>query len=79
MTWARQLSLTHAFPDDLRELYLGFGIDLAAYNGDESWELPIPARIVVEATGVIRDIDADPDYTHRPEPAATLEVLRGLR
>ena len=26
-----------------------------------------------------RSIEADPDYTRRPEPEDTLEVLRGLR
>ena len=65
-------------PDDLREVYLGFGIDLAAHNGDDSWELPLPARIVIDAGGVIRGIAAHPDYTQRPEPEATLEVLRTL-
>jgi hypothetical protein len=24
-------------------------------------------------------VDADPDYTRRPEPSATLEVLRALK
>ena len=51
---------------------------LPSYNGDDSWELPIPARIVVDGGGVIRDLQADPDYKVRPEPEATLDVLRGL-
>ena len=76
--WARQLGLVHALPDDLRKLYAGFGIVLPEFNGDESWELPLPARIVIDGSGVIRSIDADPDYTVRPEPEATLEALRGL-
>ena len=70
--------MTFALPADLREVYLAFGIDLEASNGDDSWELPLPARIVVDTTGKIRSIDADPDYTRRPEPSATLEVLRSL-
>ena len=40
--------------------------------------LPLATRIVVDAQGVIRSFDADVDYTLRPEPEATLEVLRGL-
>lgn len=52
---------------------------LPEYNGDGSWELPVPARLVVDAGGVIRSADADPDYTRRPEPEATLDVLRRLR
>ena len=68
----------YSLPEDLRAIYRGFGIDLPAFNGDESWELPLPARIVVDRGGAIRSIDADPDYTHRPEPQATLEVLKSL-
>ena len=73
--YAKQLSLAWGFPDDLRELHVAFGISLPDFNGDDSWELPLPARIVVDAGGVIRSIDADPDYTRRPEPEATLQVL----
>lgn len=55
-----------------------FGISLPDHNGDESWELPLPTRLVVDAEGVIRSVDADPDYTIRPEPEASLELVRGL-
>ncbi len=77
--WTRKLSLVFSLPDNLRDIYQGFGIDLPAYNGDDSWELPVPARIIVDGSGIIRGIDADPDYTRRPEPDATLEILRGMR
>ena len=76
--YARQLSLAYALPTDLREVYRKFGIVLPDYNGDDSWELPIPARLVIDPAGVIRSIEADPDYTRRPEPEATLAVLSSL-
>jgi peroxiredoxin len=76
--YARQLSLVFALPEDLRRVYRGFGIVLPEFNGDDSWELPIPARLVIDAGGVIRNLEANPDYTRRPEPEATLEVLRSL-
>ena len=76
--WSRALGLVFELPDDLREIYLGFGIDLAEYHAAPMWELPLPARIVVDAGGAIRSLEADPDYTRRPEVDATLEVLRGL-
>jgi peroxiredoxin len=38
----------------------------------------MPARYVIDRDGVIRDAQVDPDYTRRPEPAATLAVLRAL-
>jgi hypothetical protein len=28
--------------------------------------------------GIVRSVDADPDYTRRPEPETTLEVVRDL-
>ena len=77
-TVAAQYGLTYPFSEGFRELFLGFGIDLAQYNGDDSWVLPIPARFIVDSGGIIRYAEADPDYMVRPEPADTLEALRGL-
>jgi peroxiredoxin len=76
--YARSLQLVYTFSDELAELYKGFGIDLPANHGTETWEVPLATRMVVDRDGTIVAIDADPDYTIRPEPEATLEVLRGL-
>jgi peroxiredoxin len=76
---AEAYGLAFTLPDDLREIYLKLGIDLARGNGDGTWRLPIPARLVVDGRGVIRAVDADPDYTRRSEPARTVEILEGLR
>ena len=75
---AEAYGLAFTLPDDLREIYVKFGIDLAKGNGDGTWRLPMPARFVIDRSGVIRAMDADPDYTRRPEPAATVEILRKL-
>ncbi len=74
-----QYGLVFTLPEDLRAIYLKFGIDLANGNGDGTWQLPIPGRFVIDRAGVIRAADADPDYTRRPEPAKTVEVLQALR
>jgi len=76
---AEQYGLVFTLPDPVRELYVKFGIDLAKGNGDGTWRLPVPARFVIDRAGIIRAVDADPDYTRRPEPAQTVEVLRSLR
>lgn len=75
---AEQYGLVFTLPEDLQAIYARLGIDLAAGNGDGTWRLPIPARFVIDRSGIIRAVDADPDYTRRPEPACTIEVLRGL-
>lgn len=75
---AEEYGLVFTLPDDLREIYLKLGIDLARGNGDGTWRLPIPARFVIDRGGVIRAGDADPDYTRRSEPVHTVEILRQL-
>ena len=75
---AEAYGLVFTLPEDLRAIYLKIGIDLARGNGDGTWRLPIPARFVIDRQGIIRAVDADPDYTRRPEPARTVEILAGL-
>ena len=75
---AEAYGLVFTLPEDLREIYLKFGIDLARGNGDGTWRLPIPARFVIDRRGIIRAADADPDYTRRPEPSETVEALERL-
>lgn len=76
--FALALDLVHGFPDDLKEVYGKFGIDVGMANGNSKWELPIPARFVVDRQGVVRRADFDADYTTRPEPSATLDVIKSL-
>jgi peroxiredoxin len=76
---AESYGLVFTLPDDLREIYMQFGIDLADGNGDGTWRLPVPARIVIDGQGIVRGVDADPDYTRRPEPIETVKTLERLR
>ena len=77
-SYARQLGIVHGLPEDLQQVYRNFGIVLPDFNGDDSWELPLATRMVVDGQGIIRSVAADPDYTHRPEPEESLEVLQSL-
>ncbi len=75
---ASQYGLTFTLPNELRIIYGGFGVDLPKVNGDDSWTLPMPARIIIDQQGIIRSMDADPDYTVRADPQRTLEILKGI-
>ena len=77
--YAAALGLRFPLPPELKTIYQSFGLDLAASNGDLSWTLPMPARVVVDASGVVRAVDVDPDYTRRPEPDHTLAQARALK
>lgn len=73
---AEAFGLAFTLPEDLKAVYLGFGNDLAQRNGDPSWRLPVPARFVTDSKSIVRSVEADPDYTNRPEPETTLDALR---
>ena len=62
MITPRDLGLRFKLPDDLKAVYLDFGIDLAAHNGESSWTLPMPGRFVVDRAGIVGAVDVDPDY-----------------
>lgn len=75
---ADQFGLTFPLSEELKGVYQKFGLDLARFNGDGSWTLPIPARYIIDQHSTIRSAAVDPDYTIRPEPDDTVKALREL-
>jgi len=75
---ARQFSLIYSVEEDIRTLFKSLGSDIPAFNGDESWEIPVPGTFIISQDGTIRLTYADADYTHRLEPSALLESLRTM-
>ena len=75
---AARFGIRFRLPDDLQEAYRGFGIDLPANHGEDSWTLPMPARFIVDSGGTIRDVDVNPDYRFRPEPQTALDIVTSL-
>ncbi|AFY71710.1 alkyl hydroperoxide reductase/ Thiol specific antioxidant/ Mal allergen [Thalassoporum mexicanum PCC 7367] len=73
---ARQFGLVFVLPEYLRSVYEKFGIDLPAYNGDQTFELPVPATYVVDREGKIIHAYANIDYTQRLDPEVILGVLQ---
>ena len=72
---AKQFGLTYRVPDYQEAVYRRAFINLPFTNGDDSWELPIPATYVLGKDGKVVRAWADPDYTARPEPLDILRVL----
>jgi peroxiredoxin len=66
---ARQFGLTYRVPPGQEAVYRRAFVNLPFTNGDDSWELPIPATYIFDSDGTILYAWADEDYTHRPEPA----------
>ena len=75
---ARRYSLVYQLDDDLQTIYQRFGVDLVEHNGDDSFELPVPATYVIDRFGVIRDAFLHADYTQRARPEEILAALGEL-
>ncbi|GJE03631.1 peroxiredoxin-like family protein [Methylobacterium isbiliense] len=75
---ARSYGLVFTLSDALKELQTGFGNPLPKFNGDQSWELPMPGTFVLDRDGSVKFAHVDPNYMVRAEPAAILDVLRQL-
>ena len=76
--YAEKLGLRYTMPDYMQEIYLKFPLDLPRLNGEPSWSLALPARYLVNQSGVIEAADYAVDHTHRPEPQKSLEDLDRL-
>jgi peroxiredoxin len=75
---AEQLGLVFELPQALRPLYEKFGTDLIAYNGDDSFKLPVPATYIIGQDGVILYDFVNADYTMRLEPSEIVAKLAEL-
>lgn len=75
---ARQLGLVFTLAEELRPLYASFGIDIPASNGDDTFDLPIPATYVIDTDGTIVHAFVDVDYTKRLEPAEIVKILKAM-
>jgi peroxiredoxin len=75
---AEQMGLVFELPQALRPIYEKFGTDLAAYNGDASFKLPVPATYIIGQDGVIVYDFVNADYTVRLEPSEIVAKLAEL-
>jgi peroxiredoxin len=63
--YAMLLNLVFWVGDEMRKFMAEAGINLAEYQGNDSWMVPIPATFVVGRDGVIMERFVDPDYRKR--------------
>jgi peroxiredoxin len=75
---ARQFGLTYRVPATQETIYRRAFVNLPFTNGDESWELPIPATYIVDRDATILYASANEDYTERPEPSDIVSFLSAL-
>lgn len=77
--YADKLNISFTLAKEIKALYSGFGINLAEHNGEDSWTLPMPTRLVVSTDGNVIAADINPDYTQRPDPSETLTTIKSIK
>ncbi|MBT8118643.1 MAG: AhpC/TSA family protein [Gammaproteobacteria bacterium] len=75
---AKACGLVFTLPEPLRPIYEAWEINIPDHNGDNSFELPIPASYIVDTTGKVRFAHVDMDYTKRLEPNIIIEQLTNI-
>ena len=73
---AHKFGLAYGVPDYQKQLYRSVFVNLPHLNGDDSWELPLPATYVIGRDGNVLFAYASANYMERAEPADALAVLR---
>jgi peroxiredoxin len=74
--YALELNLLFWVGDEKRNAMCAGGYDVAPYQGNETWMLPIPATFVVGQDGIVKARFIDPDYRHRVDIEDLLAALR---
>jgi peroxiredoxin len=77
---ARQFGLVFTLDEAVRGAYKQVGADLPAFNGIDSWDLPMAGTFLVDQSGNVRLAFVNPDFTRRLDPSviiARLEELKG--
>jgi peroxiredoxin len=72
---AREFGLAYRVPEYQQEVYRRAFVNLPFVNGDDGWELPIPATYILGSDGAVLYASINQDYTDRPEPSEIVSVL----
>ena len=75
---ARSYGLVYSLPEEIRAALRSNNKALPSINGDESWELPVPATYVIARDQRVALAYIDVDYRKRLEPEALLTCLKSL-
>src|SRR6266700_2306492 len=77
--YALELNLLFWVGDEKRDAMKAGGFDIAPYQGNETWMLPVPATFIVGRDGVVKARYIDPDYRQRMDLDDLLAALKSAR
>ncbi len=76
-TIAKKFGIAFKLSEGLKDLYQNvFKIPMVEFNGNEDWEVPIPATFVIGTNKTITYASVNPNWMERAEPSEYLNVLK---
>jgi len=72
------LGLVFWIGPEVKRLYDELGVDLASFQRNPSYFLPIAAKFIVDVNGTIRAREVNVEFRQRMDPAAILAALQTL-
>lgn len=75
---ARRLGITYEFDEPSRRLSRETGTPIGDVTGTGTWELPMPAVVVIDQNGIVQFADVSPDWLVRTEPGTIIDAVRDI-
>src|SRR6266550_3088373 len=76
---ARQFGLVFTIDEAVRAAHKQVCADLPAFNGENSWELPMAGTFLIDQSGTVRLAFIHPDFTRRLDPSVVIARLNELQ
>ncbi len=76
---ARQFGLVFTIDEAVRQAHKQVCADLPAFNGDNSWELPMAGTFLLDQSRTVRLAFVHPDFTRRLDPSVIIAWLNELK
>jgi len=76
---ARQFGLVFTIAEAVRGAHKQVCADLPAFNGTDSWDLPMAGTFLIDQSGTARMAFVDPDFTRRLDPSVIIARLNELQ
>lgn len=76
--YALSLGLVFWVGADVKKLYSELGLDLAVFQGNQSYFLPIAAKFIVGRDGIVKAREVNINFRERMEPSDIIAALERL-
>src|SRR6266516_14200 len=76
---ALEFGLVFTIDEAVRGAYKQVCADLPAFNGKDSWDLPVAGTFLIDQSGTVRLAFVDPDFTRRLDPSVIIARLNELQ